>query len=269
MLYHAENGSVVLGKTEMEYVSFGTGKKTLIMLPGLGDGLKTARGLAAPFALMFRQYAGDYRVYALSRKNALAEGCSTRDMARDTREAMDRLGIDRADVVGISQGGMIAQYLAIDSPQAVGKLVLAVTLARQNPLIEEAVGGWLRMAEADDYKSLFIDTAERSYSQAYLKRYRALYPILTRVGKPKSFERFIIQAHACLGHDAYGELDRITCPTFVVGADCDKVVGPDASRELARRIAGSRLWMYAGLGHGAYEEAKDFNGRVLEFLREM
>lgn len=182
---------------------------------------------------------------------------------------MDLLGIERADVIGISQGGMIAQYLAVDSPQTVGKLVLAVTLARQNPLIEEAVGSWLRMAEADDYKSLFIDTAERSYSQAYLKKYRALYPILTRVGKPKSFERFIIQAHACLGHDAYGELDRITCPTFVVGADCDKVVGPDASRELARSIAGSRLWMYAGLGHGAYEEAKDFNSRVLEFLREM
>ena len=208
MLYHTKNGSVVLGKTEMEYVSFGTGEKTLVMLPGLGDGLKTARGLAVPFALMFRQYAGDYRVYALSRKNALAEGCSTRDMARDTREAMDLLGIERADVIGISQGGMIAQYLAVDSPQAVGKLVLAVTLARQNPLIEEAVGSWLRMAEADDYKSLFIDTAERSYSQAYLKKYRALYPILTRVGKPKSFERFIIQAHACLGHDAYGELDR-------------------------------------------------------------
>ena len=59
MLYHAKNGSVVLGKTEMEYVSFGTGEKTLVMLPGLGDGLKTARGLAVPFALMFRQYAGD------------------------------------------------------------------------------------------------------------------------------------------------------------------------------------------------------------------
>ena len=173
----------------MEYVSFGTGEKTLVMLPGLGDGLKTARGLAVPFALMFRQYAGDYRVYALSRKNALAEGCSTRDMARDTREAMDLLGIERADVIGISQGGMIAQYLAIDSPQAVGKLVLAVTLARQNPLIEEAVGSWLRMAEADDYKSLFIDTAERSYSQAYLKKYRALYHPGPRLPGPRRIRR--------------------------------------------------------------------------------
>ena len=186
MLYHTKNGSVVLGKTEMEYVSFGTGEKTLVMLPGLGDGLKTARGLAVPFALMFRQYAGDYRVYALSRKNALAEGCSTRDMARDTREAMDLLGIERADVIGISQGGMIAQYLAVDSPQAVGKLVLAVTLARQNPLIEEAVGSWLRMAEADDYKSCLL------YTSGCGRHRRLTYPVVVarhseeRRGNPSS-----------------------------------------------------------------------------------
>lgn len=267
MLYNAKNGAVPIENTEMEYISFGSGEKTLIMLPGLGDGLKTARGLALPFALMFRKYAGDYKVYVFSRKNALEEGYSTRDMARDTKEAMDRLGIAGADIIGISQGGMIAQYIAVDYPDEVGKLVLAVTLARPNPLIREAVVGWLRMAEAGDYKGLFIDTAERSYSEAYLKKTRPLYPLLARFSRPKTYDRFLIQARACVEHDAWDELDKIACPTLVIGGDCDRVVGAEASREIAGKIENSRLWMYAGLGHGAYEEAKDFHDRVLDFLR--
>lgn len=45
-------------------------------------------------------------------------------------------------------------------------------------------------------------------------------------------------------------------------------MGPESSAELAKAILGSRLYVYKGLGHSAYEEAKDFNDRVLEFLKE-
>ena len=50
-------------------------------------------------------------------------------MALDIAAAMDTLGIKNADIFGVSQGGMIAQYLAIDRPDLVNKLVLAVTLS--------------------------------------------------------------------------------------------------------------------------------------------
>ena len=84
MLYHAKNGSLKIDDTDMYYISFGTGKKNLIMIPGLGDGLTTVKGTAIPFSLMYRQYAKDYTVYVFSRKNHLEEGASTRDMARES-----------------------------------------------------------------------------------------------------------------------------------------------------------------------------------------
>ena len=46
MFYNAHNGSVCAGNSEMDYVSFGNGNKNLIMLPGLGDGLATVKGMA-------------------------------------------------------------------------------------------------------------------------------------------------------------------------------------------------------------------------------
>lgn len=266
MFHHAKNGRIRIGDTDMDYVSFGKGKDVLIMLPGLGDGLSTVRGMAVVLAWIYRNYAEKYTVYVFSRKNVLREGYSTRDMARDQAEAMKALGILKADVIGISQGGMIAQYLAIDSPALVNKLILAVTLSKQNEIIKRVIGTWIALAERGDYKGLMIDTAEKSYSESYLKKYRRLYPFLGSMGRPKSFRRFLIQAASCTQHNSYGELDQIICPTLVIGGDCDQIVGADAAAELAEKIRDSELYIYKGLGHAAYEEAKDFNERVLRFL---
>lgn len=266
MLWKAEGGCVGIGDTDLDYVSFGTGKKVLVMLPGLGDGLTTVKGMAVTMAFLYRIYARDYRVYVFSRKNRLNKGETTRDMAADQAQAMKMLGISGADVLGISQGGMIAQYLAIDHPQMVGRLVLAVTLARQNETVRAAVSGWMAFARQGDYQALLVDTAEKSYSERYLKKYRPLYPLLGKIGKPKDFTRFLIQAESCLGHDAYEELGRIACPVLVIGGDSDKIVGSAAAGELAGRIRGSELLVYEGLGHGAYEEAPDFHEKVLEWM---
>lgn len=266
MLLNAENGIVTIGGMDMDYISFGKGNKILIMLPGLGDGLATVKGTALFLAIAYRVYAKDYKVFVFSRKNRLEEGYSTRDMARDQAEAMKMLGIFKADIIGVSQGGMIAQYMAIDYPELVDKLVLAVTLSKQNEIIQKTVGSWMEMAKCGKYKDLIIDTAEKSYSERYLKKHRFLYPLLGKMGKPKDFTRFLIQANSCIHHNAHIELDKIKCPTLVVGSDCDKIVGSNSSREIAKRIKDSELFIYKGLGHAAYEEAKDFNVRILNFL---
>lgn len=189
-------------------------------------------------------------------------------MAEDQAKAMKALGIVNANVMGVSQGGMITQYLAIDHPELVKKLVLAVTLAKQNEVIQSVAGNWISMAEQGDYKSLMIGIAEKNYSDKFLKRYRCLYPLLGYIGKPKDFKRFLIQAKSCIHHNAYSELDKILCATLILGGACDKIVGTTASVELADKIEKSELFIYSDLGHAAYEEAKDFNKRVLSFLEK-
>ncbi len=267
MKSNMKSGTVKVEDSDIEYISFGKGSQVLIMLPGLGDGLKTVKGGALPFFIAYRSFSEKYRVYAFSRKNHMEMGYSTRDMAKDQAKAMEILGIDAAYVMGISQGGMIAQHLAIDYPHLVERLVLAVTASRPNKTIQTVIKFWIDMAERGDYKSLIIDTAEKLYSEKYLRKLRLVYPILGRVGKPKDFTRFIVQAHSCLQHNAHCELPKITCPTLVVGGSEDKIVGPAASYEIADQIGNSILFIYPDLGHGLYEEAaSDYNGRVMDFL---
>lgn len=56
------------------------------------------------------------------------------------------------------------------------------------------------------------------------------------------------------------------CPTLVIGGECDRIVGVDASIEIVERITSSEEYIYTQFGHAAYEEAKDFNGRILKLF---
>ena len=69
-----------------------------------------------------------------------------------------------------------------------------------------------------------------------------------------------------LGNTTMEDLHQIKAPTLVIGGERDKALGGDASREIAARIPGAELFMYEQWGHGLYEEAKDFNRRVFDFL---
>lgn len=266
MIWNAKNGQVSIDGTSMSYASFGRGSKKLVILPGLSDGLTTVRGKALLLARPYARYFDQFTIWMFSRKDDLPEGYTIRDMADDQAKAMKAIGIESARVMGVSEGGMIAQRLAIQHPEMVEKLVLAVTAPETNDLIRESVTKWIAFAESGDHKSLMIDTAEKSYSESYLKKYRKAYPLLGHLGKPASYRRFLVNARAILSFSATEELGRVTCPTLIIGGEADKIVGIEASRIIHERISGSQLHIFHELGHAAYEEAKDFNERVFGFL---
>ena len=268
MLWNAHNGSVAVGGSSMSYVCFGHGAKSFAILPGLSDGLATVKGKALLLAKPYERFFDNYTVYMFSRRDKLERGCTMREMAEDQAAALRALGMKQACVMGVSQGGMIAQWLAIDHPELVEKLVLAVTAARSSQMARDCITAWTEMARRGDHKALMIDTAERSYSPEKLKEYRKLYPVIGMVGRPRSYERFFANTEAILAFDTLDELGRITCPTLILAGRDDKIVGVEASEELHERIAGSELYIYEGLGHAAYEEAPDFNERVFRFLEE-
>jgi len=266
MLYGAKNAALDLDGSRMDYIRFGTGSRVLVILPGLGDGLQTVKGTALPMALMYRVFSKDFTVYAFSRKAPLPEGYTTRHMARDQALAMDRLGIEGADILGVSMGGMIAQWLAADFPDKVHKLILTVTCARPNGVLRESVEEWVSLAKQGDHAGFMRSNLLRIYSDSYCRRNMWMAPIMGRLTKPRSYSRFFTQARACLTHDAFDVLSQIRASTFVIGGEQDKALGGDASGEIASAIPGAKLRMYPQWGHGLYEEAKDFNDTVLRWL---
>lgn len=268
MFYNAKNEIIEIEDTTVNYISFGSGKRNLIIIPGVGDGFKTVKGLAVPFAFMYKLFAKDFKVYVFSRRNDIKDGFSTKDMANDIIDHMKKLNIENADIVGVSQGGMIAQYIAINEPKKVNKLVLAVTAPRNNDILNEVVTDWIEKAKKKDYKGIMIDNAEKSYTGKYLEKNRKVYALLGLFGKNVNYDRFIIQAKSCLEHNSYDELDKIKSKTLIIGAKQDKVLGTKGSEELSEKILDSELYIYEEYSHGVYEQAKDFNKRILEYLKQ-
>lgn len=263
MFYNAKEDTLKLDNVQMDYLTFGNGTKPLIMIQGLNtNGIK---GAAVSLAYMYRIFAKEYKVYLFDRRAEVYDGITVREIAGDIAKAMDALGISKADVFGVSQEGMIAQYLAIDRPDLVNKLVLAVTLSKNNEIVKEVLANWIDLTKRGEFKQLVLDMAVKMYSDAYVKRYKPFMPLLTLMQKPKDVERFLILAKACLTCSTYEELDKITCPVLVLGGRLDKVVTGEASEEIASKL-GCEIYMYEDLGHAAYEEAIDFNERVYRFL---
>lgn len=264
MFYNVKEYKLNISDTQIDYIKFGTGKKTLIMIQGLNT--RDIKGAGLSLAFMYRIFTKDYTVYLFDRRPDVWERITVRDFAKDIAIAMDELKLKNADIFGVSQGGMIAQYLAIDRPDLVHKLVLAVTLSKNNDTVRSVINSWISMTEQDDMKGLVTDMALKMYSDEYVKRYKTFLPLLTLLQKPKDINRFIMLAKSCLTCNTYEELNKIKCPVFVIGGKLDKVVGGYASNEIADKLK-CEMFLYENLGHAAYEEAKDFNKKVLEFLR--
>ena len=264
-MYNAKELKLTVRNMQFDYITFGNGTKPLIMIQGLNT--RGIKGSALPLAYMYRIFSREYKVYLFERRPIVEENITVKDMADDIAAAMDALSISNAYVLGVSQGGMIAQYLAIEHPDLVKKLVLAVTVSKSNDTVTQVIHSWIDMVKKNEMKQLVTDMAEKMYSEEYVKRYRLLMPLLTIMQKPKDVDRFVTLAKSCLTCDTYDSLDRIQCPTLVIGGRLDKIVGGDAATEIAERL-GCKAHIYEKLGHAAYEEATDFNKIVYDFFAE-
>ncbi len=252
------------GLSALDCVRFGAGSRPLVMLPGLS--VKGVREAAFSLAWMYRRFARDCTVYVFDRPALVPKDCTIRDLAEDTARGMEQLGLSQADVFGVSQGGMIAQELAIRHPGLVRRLVLAVTASRPNETMKQAIRRWVELARREEWTAFTVDMMERMYSRPYIEKYRWLFPLLAKMGKPKDAGRFTALALACLTCNSYPELDKITCPALVLGGERDQVLTGRASQEIAEKL-GCEMFLYPELGHAAYDEAPDFNRRVLDFLQ--
>ena len=258
------NSRLDLPTGSMNYIRFGDGAKNLVIIPGVEDGLKSLKASALSYPMFYRPLMQDFTVWVFSRRDNLPEGMTTREMAEDLNLAMNALDLTQAAVMGISLGGMIAQWLAIDHPEHVRKLVLVVTASRANETGRAVIGHWIEMAKQGDYQGIMLDTAERSYTPERFRKVERALRILGDFGKPESLDRFMIQATSCLNHYTYDQLHRIQCPTLVIGGTDDRIATAAGSINMAVRIPNCELRMVEGLGHGLYEEEKDF----LEWVRK-
>ncbi|MCR5577537.1 MAG: alpha/beta hydrolase [Oscillospiraceae bacterium] len=253
----------------MNFFRFGKGERTLVILPGLS--VQSVMSAADAVAGMYQGLDELFTVYLFDRRTELPAVYSIEDMARDTAEAFRALGLKEVCLFGASQGGMIAQCIAAEYPELVGKLALGSTSPRVTEEQYHAIEGWIRLAEDRDRVGLYLAFGEEIYPPAVFEQYRETLTTMAGTVTDAELDRFVTLAKAIRGFDITDKLDRIRCPVLAIGVYEDKVLGSDATMEIAEKLEGqtdARLYLYVGYGHAAYDTAPDYRDRLVRFFTQ-
>jgi pimeloyl-ACP methyl ester carboxylesterase len=238
----------------------------LLMVQGLGYG-RTGWGPApARLARRFEVVRFDNRGFGGSE---ITPGpYTTAQLAADAVALLDELEIERAHVVGISLGGMIAQELVLAAPERVAKLVLCSTTAggpTALPMPAQTVALMGRQPQLDPQEAmrLFVENALSPSPPDGLVDEIVAY----RTANPPDGAGWYAQASAGAAHDAMARLGEIRAPTLVVHGTADNVVDAGNAPLIAVAIPGARLELLDGVGHLVpWERPDEFVSLVEEFL---
>lgn len=262
--------TVCAGSVEMEYACVGTGPKPLIVIPGLSikSVMKSAASLEGPYKIFKEKYT----LYFFDRKKDAKLGYSLPEMAEDQVAALKVIGIEKADVYGLSQGGMIAQYMAINHPEVIGKLVLGSSTSKAEPQQLKTIQNWARLARARETTALVNSFIDDCFSEKFAARYRRALLALYKEISDEELDRFAIFADACDYVDTYNDLGKIKEPVLVLGAGKDLVTTPEASIKLAEKLKSEgvacEFYMYEDCGHAVFDELPDYKKRIFDFLEQ-
>jgi pimeloyl-ACP methyl ester carboxylesterase len=251
--------------TRLNYELHGDGGEPLLLIMGLGGTLDFWQFQTPVFARTHRVAVYDNRGMGRSDKPPGPYDMPT--LAADALAILDAAGFDRAHVLGMSMGGMIAQELALRHPDRIGALALACTFAKPDDDVK------LTASAGVDPKTIAVKDLYKIWmsvvlSPEFIARERQwLRGMRDRVLETFVLDGFLAQLAATMKHDTTARLGQITAPTLVFTGTADKLIPPASSDLLAQLIPGAKLVKLEGGSHGFNVEMPDrFNEAVLGFF---
>jgi len=238
-----------VGRYKLRYLDAGEGTPVVLI-----------HGLAGDYSAWLAQIEAlrkNFRVIAFDNRGAgestqVDEPVTTADLAADTLQLMDHLGVPRAQVVGRSMGGAIAQHMALQAPGRVVSLALCASFAQLDPLGRRVL---LNMREALEWRMNWADHARHSVqnfvSAEFFNRHPERVAQIERLlgGEKRLPACYIRQNEACQNHDTIGDLHRILQPTLIMGGDSDPICSLTSTRALGAGLPNARTEIFSNASH--------------------
>ena len=227
--------SSMSGAVEVFHVSDGPpDAPALVLLDSLGSSLAMWDPQVEAFARHFRVVRFDLRGHG--RSPAPAGPYEIADLGADVLALLDRLGIERAHLCGLSLGGMTALWLAEQAPERVDRLVLCCTSARLEP--SEAWTARAALVRAGGTEAVADAVVGRWFTPAYAASHPDLVARMRAMIAAIDAEGYASCCEAIAAMDLRPALASVRAPTLLIAGADDPAIGPDHSERIAASIEG-------------------------------
>lgn len=252
----------------LPYLRIGSYPRILVIFEGLSFENKP------PSGLMLRMYVGtvkliaqNYTVYSVGRKIGLPADYSMRDMSDDYATMIRNEFGGAVDIMGISTGGPIAQHFAVDHPELVRHLVLAMTgyrLTEKGRILQRL---FMELGRQGKWRKVFSSMVDGIYPRGIKKYLFKLFMwLFGTFAAPEDPSDMLVTLEAEDKHDFRDRLVEIKAPTLVIGGEEDYFY---PIRETAAGIPNAKLILYEGFGHTAMSDNnRQFQEDILAFLNK-
>lgn len=177
----------------------------------------------------------------------------------------DELRLERFAVVGLSLGGLVAQWLGVNAPERVAKLVAANTAARIG-----SAGSWAERIDAvraGGMASIRDGVLARWFAPGFASAEREQFEGVADVFGRTQAEGYIGCCAALAAADLRDAVAAIAAPTLVIGGSIDPATPPEEAEWLAIAIPGAELLIIGGAAHlSNLDHAAEFTAALLSFL---
>lgn len=232
----------------------------LVLSSSLGADRTMWDDLAAALADRFRVVAYDHRGHGAS---PVPDGPYTlADVAGDVPRLLDRLGVERAHVAGLSLGGMVGMWLGAHAPERVDRLVLLCTSAKLGP--PEMWEDRAATVRAHGTGAIAAAGVERWLTDAYRAKHPEVVRRLEALIASQPDAGYASCCHAIQHMDLTADLGRIATPALVIGGAQDPATPPEHQRLIAAGIPGARLEILSPAAHLATAEQP---GAIVDLVR--
>ena len=262
---------VKVNDIEMYYEVYGEGTPLVLIQGYGGSSADWIPEIIQGFEDEFRVIIFDNRGTGQSDKPDVEY--SIKMMADDVARLMESIGIQRAHVLGLSMGGVIAQEMAISHPDRVQSLVLCSTSCSVKNMIGASEEFWdvIESNARGDLSKMSPELILSAYSPDYLQENKGrILENMAASKHPTPPVGFIRQAQATLDYDSYHRLPDIKAPCLVLVGELDVQAPPENSRVLAERIPHARLKIFENAAHMFPFEITDTAiPEIVDFLTEV
>jgi pimeloyl-ACP methyl ester carboxylesterase len=231
--------NVDAGGTELYFERAGSGEP-MLLIQGMSATHRTwGRPFLSPLEESFECVVFDNRGMGLSGRAEMP--FTTADLAADTVGLLDALEIERAHVVGISMGGMIAQELALAHPGRIRSLTLGATYCGgpEGTLMDpEDLKMLVAAMGSGEREQVFRAMWEINLSPTFREdeaRFEEFCAMATELPAPQAV--IAQQMRACGAHDTSARLAQVALPTQVIHGTVDRLLGVNNGIQIAALLS--------------------------------